>query len=135
MPLKGLSHGAQLCQDMQYFNSIVLLLPSWRLALKRLFRIWFFSFFFNVADVCPFLQVCIMAGMGDNTSEANKLLGQSNYNMWKFKVKNSLLREDLIDHMEKKDLKLKASQKIIFAKQNRRATTFINIFCVKQSYS
>ncbi len=93
------------------------------------------SFFFIVADVCPFLQVCIMVGMGDNTFEANKLLGQSNSNMSKFKVKNSLLKEDLIDHIEKKDLKLKANQKITFAKQKRHATTIINLFCVKQSYS
>lgn len=76
-----------------------------------------------------------LAGTGDNTSEANKLLGQSNSNMSKFKVKNSLLKEDLIDHIEKKDLKLKANQKITFAKQKRRATTIINLFCVKQSYS
>ncbi len=111
MPLKGLRHGAQLCQDMQYFSSIVVLLPSWRLALKRLFRIYFFSLFFIVADVCPFLQVCIVAGMGDNTSKANKLLGQSNYNVWKFKVKKSLLREDLIDHIEKKGSQTKGKSK------------------------
>ncbi len=113
----------------------MVLLPLWRLALKRLFRIYLFSLFFIVADVCPFPQVCIMAGMGDNTSKENKFLAQSNYNMWKSKVKNSLVIEDLIDHIEKKDHKLKANQKITFAKQKRRATTVINLFCVKQSYS
>jgi hypothetical protein len=52
-----------------------------------------------------------VAGMGDNTSKANKLLGQSNYNVWKFKVKKSLLREDLIDHIEKKGSQTKGKSK------------------------
>jgi hypothetical protein len=30
----------------------------------------------------------------------NKLVGQSNYNVWKFKITNLLLREDLLDFIE-----------------------------------
>jgi hypothetical protein len=59
----------------------------------------------------PFYKFASWLAWETNTSEANKLLGQLNYNMWKFKVKNSLLREDLIDHIEKKGSQTKGKSK------------------------
>jgi hypothetical protein len=32
--------------------------------------------------------------------ESNKLMGQSNYSVWKFKITNLLLRKDLLDFVE-----------------------------------
>jgi hypothetical protein len=51
-----------------------------------------------------------MVSIGNNVFEANKLLHQSNYNVWKLKTKNVLLEEDLIGHIEVIDLKLVVGQ-------------------------
>jgi hypothetical protein len=51
-----------------------------------------------------------MVSIGNNVFEAKKLLHQSNYNVWKLKMKNVLLKEDLIGHIEVIDLKLVVGQ-------------------------
>lgn len=64
-----------------------------------------------------------MVSIGNNVFEANKLLHQSNYNVWKLKMKNMLLKEDLIGHIEVIDLKLVVGQKTTFAKQKQHTIT------------
>jgi hypothetical protein len=60
-----------------------------------------------------------MVSIGNNVFEANKLLHQSNYNVWKLKMKNGLLKEDLIGRIKVIDLKLVVGQEATFAKQKQ----------------
>ncbi len=50
-------------------------------------------------------------------TKSNKLVGQSNYNVWKLKVINLLLREDLLDFVEI-DTIVTSSQKKQHTKRN-----------------
>jgi hypothetical protein len=59
-------------------------------------------------------------------TKSDKLVGQSNYNVWKLKVIDLLLKEDLLDFVEINTI-VTSGQKKKHTKRNNKVLTIINL--------
>jgi glycerol-3-phosphate O-acyltransferase len=88
-------------------------------------KLFFLYYYFFVVHIL-FLSI-IMASIIDTfVTKSDKLVGQSNYNVWKLKVINLLLKEDLLDFVEI-DTIVTLGQKKQHTKINNKVLTIINI--------